>query len=36
MDVFDEAELWSREHIEETQLLRLRNTVAQTLSLIHI
>ena len=30
MDVFDEAELWSREHIEETQLLRLRNTVAQT------
>ena len=29
MEYFDEAELWSRERIEETQLIRLRNTLAR-------
>ncbi len=29
MEVFDPAELWSRERIEETQLVRLKNTVGQ-------
>ena len=29
MEVFDPAELWSRERIEETQLVRLKNMVAQ-------
>lgn len=29
MDVFDPAELWSRDQIEHTQLVRLRATVAQ-------
>lgn len=29
MEYFDEAELWSREHIEETQIIRLRNTLAR-------
>ena len=30
MEFFDEAECWSRDHIEQAQLTRLRNTVAQT------
>ncbi|MBQ3058880.1 MAG: phenylacetate--CoA ligase [Desulfovibrio sp.] len=29
MEVFDAAELWSREQLEQTQLTRLRSTVAQ-------
>uniref|UniRef100_UPI00261EFD43 phenylacetate--CoA ligase family protein n=1 Tax=uncultured Desulfovibrio sp. TaxID=167968 RepID=UPI00261EFD43 len=29
MDVFDPAELWSRDHIADTQLTRLKGTVAQ-------
>lgn len=29
MDVFDAAELWSREHLAEVQLVRLRKSVAQ-------
>ncbi len=31
MEIFDKAELWSRETIAETQLARLRSTIAQTL-----
>ncbi|QCC85867.1 phenylacetate--CoA ligase [Desulfovibrio desulfuricans] len=30
MEFFDEAECWSRDHIEQAQLTRLRSTVAQT------
>jgi len=30
MEFFDEAECWSRDQIEQTQLSRLRSTVAQT------
>ena len=29
MEVFDQAELWSREQIEHTQLVRLKNTIEQ-------
>ena len=30
MEFFDEAECWSRDQIEQTQLARLKSTVAQT------
>ena len=30
MEFFDEAECWSRDQIEQTQLSRLKSTVAQT------
>ncbi|MBO4368723.1 MAG: phenylacetate--CoA ligase [Desulfovibrio sp.] len=29
MDVYDEAELWSRDHIEQTKLIRLKSTIEQ-------
>ena len=30
MEFFDEAECWSRDQIEQTQLVRLKSTIAQT------
>ncbi|MCR4667287.1 MAG: phenylacetate--CoA ligase [Desulfovibrio sp.] len=29
MEIYDEAELWSRDHIEQTQLIRLKSTIKQ-------
>ena len=29
MEIYDKAELWSRDHIEHTQVIRLRATIAQ-------